>query len=531
MGIGTGMATERTARGRRAGAVTRWAGLAPVAIAAMLAVASFDALAQAGWQFKPEVGATVTWTSNSAYATNRPEESDTILSLRPRLYLYRRAPDFTVEGNVGFDVVHYLEGTRSNDTRPAGELAVRARPGGGPFHLDAEAAVESRSLDPYSGFAEDDSTANEYRFVRYRLTPYLDHQIRPGLQLLARADNVWTRRIGGESVLRDLRRDAYVQQQIVRLEQQPQRLGYWVEAYREDTRYRYASDTTLRLEALRASVTYAVTSQFSIGPLAGVERTRYSLTDTTDTIYGLQATWEPSERSRLAGRLEHRFMGAAWDVEWRHRSPFVTLYVRWLRLPSTQVASQVLSPELGTDVRTLVDALLTTRIPDPVQRTEAVQRLISELGLPPTLSSALELFAGYAQLQRSVSATALFSGRRTTVSLTAYRTKYERLPDEDLGATLGASAADNRQHGVEADFSRRLTPLLVGGLTVRYAKIEGLGASLGTATDERSVRARLNFNLSPRTTFTLGLRRRLLDSNIVTSGNETAVIAGLVHRY
>lgn len=506
--------------------------LAVVTCGFSLVLAAAPASGQQGWRLQPEIGVTATVTDNSGYRSGEQGKGDTIVEVQPRLLVYRRAPDYTLEGDIGAGILQYAEGTQENRVQPRGRLEVRSRPFASWLHLDASVAAVQAESDPYGGRAQAGSSVNEYTLARYAVSPYIEHEPRPGLSVLARADNVWTRRIGGDAVEQDLRRDAYVQQQLVRVEQAPQRWGYLFEMSREDTRYRYASATTLRLEGLRAGLTYAVTPQFHVGPTVGVERSRYSLTDTTDTVYGARARWTPTERSELDALLERRFFGSAWDVEWRHRSPFLRMYARYYRQPVSQASSQVLSSTDGTSVASMLDAMLTTRVADEEQRRLEVRRLISQLGLPETLASPTELFAGYAQLQQGTSLTVALSGVRTTTSITVYYRKSERLPDEDdLVVPISVALGDARQHGFEINLNRRLSPLVTLDVGWERSRIKGLAQSRGDFSREDAVRVRLSRNLSTRTSLALGWRRQWLDSSEVKSGDETAVFAAMNHRF
>lgn len=481
--------------------------------------------------FTPEINATLTFTDNGNYARAGEARSDTILSVTPRLSVNLRGARNTVEGDFGFESLTYTNNTQKDRVLPRGSLRWRSNLIDRWLLLDTSVVADRSPVDPFAGSPGGDLSFNDYSLVRYRIAPTIDHAFSPSLALLARSDRSWTKRSGGPNP-DDPLRDTYVEQQVVRLEQQPLPLGYSLEYNREKTEYTSAPiGSVLSLQTLRGVGTYRLTPELTLGAVVGHENSKFSLTDRSETLYGARVRWTPTERTLLSAALEHRFFGTGWDLQWNHRSPFFAFQVRLLRQPTTQPASQVLGAP-GATVGSLLDALLTTRVPDPAQRSVMVSDLINRLGIPGELISPVELFSDYAQLQQGGTASVIFMGRLTTVAVTLYESKFERLRFEDdpLGAP-GLSTSDNRQSGLEVELNRRLTQRLAFNVGLRWARIAGLAAREGDYTREKSLRATVTYALSPDTTMTFGLRRQLLDSNVRDAGRETGGLIGIGHRF
>ena len=73
-----------------------------------------------------------------------------------------------------------------------------------------------------------------------------------------------------------------------------------------------------------------------------------------------------------------------------HRNPFTAFSVNASRNITTY-PQQLFAAPAGGDIAALVDAAFTTRIPDPVQRAQAVQDFLRANGLPSTLAEPAEL--------------------------------------------------------------------------------------------------------------------------------------------
>lgn len=486
--------------------------------------------ASQAWRLEADVTTTVTATNNSGYTDVQQSRGDVIVNVEPRLRFNSRGGRVSVQGEVGANALSYLRDTQPNRVLPLAQLGMQSTLVERWLYVDGSAMVDQTSSNPYSARPDGASSFNQVTTRRLRVSPYVDHWFTPSLSLLARSDHAWTKR-NGRYAAADPRRDAYEQQHLVRVEQQPLPLGAMAEFTRQDTRYDGDADSVLTIDVARGIVNYAVDPQLVVGVIAGRERSEFSLTENTDTLYGARVRWLPTERTDLTAAVERRFFGTGWNAQFTHRTPYLAVHLRSYREPAAQPASQVLAPG-GGSVAELLDAILTTRYPDPVAREEMVRNIVQDLNLPDNLSSPIEVFADYAQLQQGTSLSVALLGRRTTVALALHSRRYRQLSRSDDPFTPEPGfTSDNQQFGVTVDITRRLTPQTSVTLWLSGSRIEGLGARDGDYTREKVARLSLQHALSPDTAVTLGARRQLLDSNVSAPARESAAFVAVNYRF
>ncbi|AKJ29906.1 TIGR03016 family PEP-CTERM system-associated outer membrane protein [Caldimonas brevitalea] len=476
-----------------------------------------------------EVTTTATATNNSRYSDSGDRPSDLVLDVAPRVRLERRGARLDLSAEAGLNALHYTGGTRPSRVLPEGRLRLRSEPVEQWVHVDADALVEQSATEAFSGRAELSSSVDLATTTRLRLAPYVERRLTSSLSLLARTEHDWTRREGDE--LQPDQERVYQQRHLVRLARQPLPFGFDAEWSKEDASYGGDSVSALEIETLRAVASYAFDPELVLGVIAGHERSSFFGSTESDGLYGLRLQWAPTERTALDAVVERRFLGTGWQLRWQHRSPFIAFHLSSSRQPVVQGTSQELG-EGGGDVASLLDAILTTRHPDPVQRAALVQDMIQRLGLPTQLIGPVELFSNYAQLEQDTTASIALLGRRTTLTASVYMRKLERLRrDDDPFAGVAVGTADSEQRGLLVNVNRRLTPTTQGDVRLSWTQVEGLGLLEGSRSREKALRVSLHHNLSPRSFVTFGVRRQLLDSNVSGPSQESAAFAGLGHRF
>lgn len=505
--------------------------LGPLAVLIGLGAYAGSGCAQA-LRVQPEVESTLTFTNNAAFTTRDQAKSDTIISVNPRLHVTSRGGRAAVEGTFGVEAITYLSNTQDSIVRPRGSLSLRSQLVERLLYVDGSVSADRISADPFAARPESATAFNDYTQMRYRFTPYIERELTPSLSVLARTDHIVTRRVGsptGASAT-EVARDSHEQEQTLRLAQRPQPFGWTAELTRQETRLRYADQAILTQTAARAIASYAVAPQLIVGVSAGRENNEYSLIERSDSILGVRLNWQPNERGAVNATLEKRFFGVGGDFEWRQRSPFLGFSIRANRAPVAQSGSHLFGAA-GDNLVSLLDGVLTTRYPDPGQRSTAVNDLVRQLNLPGTLTGPVELYTSYAQLQDNLSATALFFGRLTTASATIFGRRRVRLTDvEDVLAPASLNS-DNIQYGIELDVSRRLSPVLTADAGIRYTRIEGLGIRDGQLSRDGAIRVGMTRTVGINTRLSAGLRYQKVSSTVTSPADEIAVVGALLHRF
>lgn len=497
-------------------------------------MAAFGPAGAQALRVQPEIESTLTVTNNAAATPSAEPRSDTIWSVNPRINISSRGGRASVEGTFGLEAIKYVNNTEDSVLLPRGSLSLRSQIVERTAFFDASVTADRINADPFAARPDSATAFNDYTQMRYRLTPYIERQLTPTLNFLVRTDHVFTRQVGSTSAAdpggTDPVRDADEQQQTVRLEQLPRPLGITAELTRDSSRLRAASEPTLTQRAARLIASYAVDPQLTLGLIAGREYSQYSIIDRQDTIVGARMQWRPNERGELNVSVEDRYFGTGGDLEWRQRSPYFGVSLRANRQPVAQSGSHLLGAA-GDDTTSLLDGILTTRYPNPAERTTVVEGLIRQLSLPGTLVGPVEFYSSYAQLQTNLSATAFFYGRLTTAAATVFARKRVRLVDLEDVLAPATLDSDNLQSGAEIDVSRRLSPVLSADAGLRYSRVKGLGPRAGQASRDAAVRFGFTRLLTVNTRVSAGLRYQSVRSTVAASSSETAFVGSLLHRF
>lgn len=509
--------------------IQQWLRRASLFGLAVIVVTGGPAMAQS-WRLDPTVQGNVMLTDNSRVGTNAPAAKDVVIGLTPGLKITGRGSQIRVDGDVSLRLVDYVKNSLDDSAFLRGRLGVGADLIEHWLHLDTSISSDQTAMDPFSLRQGDTVSSEDLTTIRYRLSPYVERQLSSSLTFLARSDNLWTRR-SGDAAAGLSRRNSQVQQSVVRLERRPIPFGASLELSSQRSTYPDDIDAALDLEALRASATYAPVPEVVVGFLSGRERSRFALNNSTDTIYGGSLAWRPSERSDLNVRAEHRFFGWGGTAEVRHRSPFLALSIRLDRAPTAQPSSLLIGSGSG-DVAALLDAAFTTRYPVAAERDVIVKNLIASRGLPSSLSGPLDVFPDYVQLRKQAAISASLLGRKTTITVAAYGGKSTQLLREDAPYIPSpATDSDNRQYGITLDVNRRISAVTTISAQVAETHIDGLGTRIGDTSKESMLTLGINHTLSPRTAVAAGVRRRLFNSTVNASSQESAAFFGSNHRF
>ncbi len=516
--------TERPAAGQRRAPTSRALRRTALALAAAVCVASANA-ESVRVQLQLVSGADVL----QGHRTGSSANTDTLLSLVPSLSVRAVGAQAQFMADVSLEGVAHLQGDSSTSLRPRGLVSLKVSPIEDTLHVEASALAERRGANAFDLRPVGLGAANDATYLRTRIMPSFERALTPNLALQLRSEHVWTRLID-LSGPPDPAHNSRATDQLLRLESRPLPLGWALELGHQAGRLSSASEDTIELTTARGVASYAAGEQLTLGASLGREHTRYSLVDRQDTLYGLRARWLPSERSEIRASYEHRFFGAGIDVEARHRSPYLSLSLRLSRQPVVHAGRYLVDPATN-GVTAILDGILTTRVTDPTARAGAVQSLVTGMGLPPTLSGAVDLTAQHAQLHEGATATAVLLGRRSVVSASVYLQRQRRL-DQALDLLPPTSTiGDTEQRGVELRVAHKLsgTTAVEGG--VRMNRVKGLAEDKGQWSHDNSVQVGVTFTLSPRSSLQFNLRRQLLDSNVVIPTNESALSVRLSQRF
>lgn len=478
------------------------------------------------------IGTLATWTSNSSFGegviATGPTTSDTILEVRPRVALRINDGTLMVSGAASVGGLVYARNTQPGALEPTADLSARLMAVERFLYLEAGYRAAQTNENPFGARADASSSSNRLTTSQWRLSPVIEGTAGQ-LRYVLRNDNTWTRSIGAESPLANAG-SGYFGRVQANLERAPQPLGWALEAERTRTLYDDPLERDLSVALARIRLTYAVNADWVFGVRGGFERNNSDRAlDEWRSIAGVEARWQPSPRTTLSLMREKRFFGSGWDVAFSHRRPRMAWNVALSRGVDT-TPQELLSLPSSDNVTGLIDAMFTTRFPDPAERARFVQDYMARQGLPAATQGPITLYSSRFSLVTGRRASLSFIGARNTLTLSGYSTRTEDAVD-DNGPALGLVSQNNTQRGASVVWTHRLTPMASLTASADWSRIQALDALLPDQTTQQGLRLQINLQMAPLTSAIVGGRYRELDSNVTRDGREGSVFLGLDHRF
>lgn len=475
------------------------------------------------------LGSRLSWTSNASLG-NASGQEDTILELRPRVTLRREGAGLTLNGSAGLNAVGYARGTQDSRVRPEADLAARLVAVDRLLFVEAGYSAAQASADPFGARPDAGapaSSSNSSTTTQVRLSPVIEatagNRVRYGL----RSDNTWTREIDADPSVPSSR--GYFGRHSAHVERAAEPLGWKVYAERSRTRFTEGDEPEVTAELVRLTLQYAIDVDWVAGVRAGSERNDALAEDPRRSFAGAELRWHPSPRTTVAMSADGRFFGTAWSLAFTHRSPRIAWNVSSSRDVQSTLQSVFEFPA-GANVTSLLDAMFTTRYPDPAERARVVQEFMSRQGLPGSTLNPIGLNGQRFSLVTRHAASVGFIGLRSSVAFSGYRVVTRDVPDSLVLAT-GAAANNNAQHGLGVTLSHQFTPRVSMNVSSDWSRIRALEGDGGDQTTQRDLRVQLSLLAAQKTSVVVGGRYRKLDSTVAVDGREGLVFVGMDHRF
>lgn len=492
----------------------------------MLAIAPLAARAQAA-PMSLTVDGSASASDNGGLAPSGQRRGDLITSIQPRIAMARHGAGLEFDLQAGVNMLSFANGTQHGGLLPDASVSAKATLVDRLLHLEAAARVRPSEADLFGARHDDMTAANRRTESTFQVSPSLEHDFSPRASLTARHTATLTTHAAGAA-------ERFVSQRsAVRLEQKPAPLGAAIELSRDDGRTHGFAASRFTLETARLHASLRLPDEIVLGVFTGRERSRWLLSDRTDALQGMSLHWTPGPRTEVWATVEHRFFGRGGSLALHHRMPFLSLEFSASRQPVVSSVSLGVAGQ-GRDLRSFLDAILTTRYPDPAVRSGIVGSVVASRGLGGELQGPVDVVAEYPQLQSELRATGVLLGTRNTASLTVYRQSLRQIirPGDPL-ALAETAGADSRQTGASLQFSCRLGPQLSAEATVRWSRVEGLSLREGEVSDDKAYRLTLTRHLSLRTDASVGLQhtRFATTASGQTSYFATLGFVGMRHRF
>lgn len=441
-------------------------------------------------QFQPLVDVMLTATNNAnGTSTNAPPRRDTILSTSAGANFKVKGANSRAEGQWRFTSVKYARDSQPSRILPSGLVDLHTDLYRKEAGFDASLSADQVSSTVGTS-ADANNTANTTTNTRLSLSPFYVRQFDDESSLLARLRRTWIHSTSnGSSNVDD---QGTEDNHLIRWERRPVRLGYALEAtYSKKPIFAPAgsgrADSALTRKAVTASLLYALTPEFALGPIIGRESSQ--LEGQSGTIRGGQVKWQPNEHTQFNATLKHSVFGREWELDASRKTPWTTF------------------------------GLYSSR---------------SAEGTTPTLSAATTASTANnsgAVMRETTAGRTMFTGRRDSLTLSAGLTRttpIERLTPVNVS---GSSIQRTKEYFFDTEVIHKLTPQsnLTGGL--RWTR--GLTMTTDTVTYSRDFVARIGLStkLMSDTTATAGIKRQLTHNPSTNTSSESAVFVGLGHRF
>jgi uncharacterized protein (PEP-CTERM system associated) len=509
--VGQGMGAGEAGAGSGGGAAAATAAAGPATAGAPAG--------RAGFTVAPYAQASVTATDNvDLDATGR--RSELITTLSPGLRIASRSGRVQGSLDAQLSAVLYANGRRDDSlqTRLAGlataevieqHVFVEVR---GAVSQQAVSAFEAPGTDPALGDNRSELTTLEVApSLRGRLFGEVDATLRASAGL----EN------NDSSVVGDRRFESLALRLAGAV---GDRLGWSVDASRSESHPENGLDS--RFERVAGTLTVTPDVDWQLRFTAGADRSSVVISERAQgwrESWGAGVRWTPSPRTTLDARFDRRWFGDGHAVSLQHRMARSILRFTDSRDTSAGTGS--------TDQPvTLFDLLFeqfASQEPDPLRREALVRAFLLSIGLPGDTVVAPGFLTNTVSLARVQSASAVWLGLRTTVTLSLNRSDTSRL-DRRAGVEGDFSLVDRvRQRGLALGATHRLTPTSSLTLLASHQRTEASGGFEGTRLS--SVSATWSERFGPSVSGSLGVRRAEAEGR--SPYTENAVTATVAVRF
>ncbi len=398
------------------------------------------------------------------------------------------------------------------------------------FFIEGAVNVSQQYLSPFGPTPSSNIgvTDNRYTSAGFRLSPYIRGVFPGGTTYLLRSDSIWSNLGQVQDVPGST--SSFNQRWSGRLDSPIRTFGWSADASATNTSFS-GQERDVSSEIVRGYLNYRPDPQVLVYGIGGYEWNDYYFSESSNPVYGAGGEWRPTERTNVSGNWQNRFFGSSYLAAVTHRNPFTAFNINASQDISTY-PQQLFAGAAGGDVAALVNATFTTRIPDPVQRAQAVQQFLATSGLPATLQAPLNYYVQQVILYEQVSATFTWLGVRNSTAFTLYNRKQEVISG-GTGAVLPPQLGfgqNNTQRGGSIAYSHQLTSLTNLNASVSRYQTTATEPLTGKSTTNYFV-VSAGTRLGPRTDGSMGLTYSDFESDVTNDYTAFTVFVGLNHRF
>jgi uncharacterized protein (PEP-CTERM system associated) len=385
---------------------------------------TFSGFGHADWRITPRTDFTGTYTDNNGLSSE-DEESAFIAGFRPGV-----SADYT-SARLRFFADYGLELLADSGEDRDRELNQFLTANGTAewvedfFFTDASASIFQQNASILGPIARDNTndTGNRADVKAFRVSPFVRRDL--GSLLVYEARYTYglydsDQNITGNGDLRrvDLRVDSGRRFQT----------GFGIEYFNE-TQTIDDNDIDFTRETIAGNLRYPVTSRVNLLARVGHEDNDFLTTgeDPSGGFYSVGASWAPTPRTQLEGRVGERFFGNTAFLDLNHRTRRTVWNLNYTEeITSTQ---QSFFFPATPSTATFLDSLFAVTIPDPAARAQAVRNFIATNALPTNFTTAQNFFTNEVFLEERLQLLVTVNLPKNTVTFSAFDQERDSFSD------------------------------------------------------------------------------------------------------
>ncbi|HVY07571.1 MAG TPA: TIGR03016 family PEP-CTERM system-associated outer membrane protein [Burkholderiales bacterium] len=501
--------------------------LAPVGALSILLLSTAHA---AKWEIVPSITVGETYSDNIALTSDATKRSDWVSQVTPGLTVAGTGADLRFNASYTPYYNYYARGSGNDDFFQRGHALGNLQLADHLLFLDFGGSIDQYDVllgGPLTTSTVN-TTGNRATVGTYFASPYLRHDFGSQMQLEVRLTESVVDTDGVES-LPDSRSDHV---ELHAKNGPAYKLFTWnVDYSRENIDYRGDQDNSV-IETTTATGKRLVTSSLGLIAQAGYETYTMGefLPDSKGAMWSAGFEWIPSPVTRLKATAGHRFYGAAYLLEFSHRTRLTTWGIDYHEIVTTSRSEFLVTA--GTTTSSYLDTLFSAQFPDPAARKRAVDEFIARTGLPPTLGSETNFLNSQLFLTKRLQASTGWLGSKNVVLLNVFRENRETLIGNEVVQFAGDFSNNSSivQTGVGGQWNFRLSQRDSWNTGASYSRNDFTG------TTRRDTLFYLGMGLTrqfqPKLYGSVNYRRQQNDSN--EDGfdyTENAVFANITMRF
>lgn len=502
--------------------------LAPLASAlAAIPLLTTSPAGATDWKFTPSVGLSEVYTDNVRLQPLGSERSEFITQVTPGLSVVGNGPRLKVKANYEMQNFAYgRQGSFHNDHQFLGTADAELVEG--LFFLNGKASVTQQTISPFDVQPASNAnlTSNRTDVKTYSVSPFMRQRFgNTATSELRYTHDSTSSSAGGlldstsNSILFNVNSGSAFQT-----------VGWGWQYSRRDTDYDNAN--SLRMEETSAKLRYLLTPRFALTAATGYERSSYlSIGDKPQGVFWQTGfNWAPSARTNIEASAGHRYYGKSFSLLGKHHTRSTAWSIGYNEQVST-TQSQFLVP-VTADTSTYLNQLFEGSIPDASRRQQVVDTYIRGLGLPASMTTAINTLTNRVFLEKRWQASFAANGAKNTLLLSLFdvnrSAQTSAASDTALLAAGNLAQADNtHQIGINALWNWHPTSRTNVTGSAGHSRSKALGTGLTTTT--RTYQLAVNRQIQPKLKGTLEYRRLQQDFNQPGRDvRENAVTASLL---